>query len=221
MKDYHLSRTLFTTADLEVRSYIVLPRLINTSNPEKMDVINLSVVANPCLIIKNTKNSFNNKGASTEKGYRNFYTMNIRNHHMTRRFFARVLNWFENPNMQDLFYVTDIGELEFNYDYKDLKASVPLTKYTESALEARPTILTKYGNREEGVAFCINSTENECILSWREFEAFADIVMSFDFISEALLLMNSFKLSCELQRVSTPEQERIERRLSAKNPFAR
>ena len=57
MKDYHMSRTLFTAADLEVRSYIVLPRLINTSNPEKIDVINLSVIANPCLIIKNTKKS--------------------------------------------------------------------------------------------------------------------------------------------------------------------
>lgn len=220
MKDYHLNRLLFSTNDLEVKSFIVLPRLVNTSSSGNADIVNLSVVANPVLIIK-TKKAFNTKGTPNEKGFKTSYTMNIRNHHMTRRFFAKVLNWFENPNMQDLFYVTDTGELEFNYDYRELKATIPLTKYSESAMEARPTIINNYGNREEGVALCINSDENECLLPWRDFEALADIVLSFDFVGEAVLLTNAFKLSCELQRVSTPEQERMERRLSVKNPFAR
>jgi hypothetical protein len=205
-----------STNTLAVKSFAVLPKLINTTKLENTDSVNLSVLINPCLIINYTGNSateFNSKR----------YTMTTKNRRVTQRFFSSVLEWFESPDMQDLFYYTQDGNLEFNYDYKELQAMTANTKQNEYVLSARPTIVENNLGRSEGIALCINMTENQCYLTWSEFEILADIVLNFDFDLEGILLMNSFKLGCQLKRVVTTEQERINKKLEygSKDPFGR
>lgn len=216
LEENKLTRLLFYTKDIEVKSFAVLPKIMkNSSYQGNTNGLNLSVLSNCYLIISRT-------GSAGSKDYKSkMYTMSLKNRRITQRFFSSILSWMEDPAYETMYYYNEDQLLEFNLDYKDFEVKTPSTKHSDYMLEARPTIYEDRLGRYEGVAISFNRHENEVILPWGDFVILADIVLNFNFEVEALLLFNSFIMSCQLDRVTTPEQERLGRRIDrgSKDPF--
>lgn len=210
-----LTRLLFYTNQLEVKSFTSLPKLMKSDYYQKYGGdVNLSVISNCYLIIRYTGNPENKDFKSK------MYTMSLKNRRNTQRFFASILNWLEDSAYENMFYYND-DALEFNLDYKDFELTTPSSKHSEYRMQARPIVYEDNMGRREGVALTFNLQENTAFMSWEDFVVLADIVLNFNFEVESLLLMNSFMTSCKLDRITTPNEEKINRRIErgSKDPF--
>ena len=206
MIEFKCSRSLFYTNNLDVRSFMPAPMLVH--NGTSREDLNFSVVSNVYLIFKyTTGNRFDTSYDQSRK-----YTMSVNNFRKTRRCFATAVRWFEDPSYGNLFYYAGEDErLELNIEMKDVNAVATLSKRNNYAMEIRPVVIEDNMGRREGVALSINRTENTVFLDWEDFIVLADIVLSFDFRDEALLLLNSYRFACEYDNITTPQGMRTAR----------
>lgn len=215
MIDAKLNRLIYYNNNIEVKSFTVLPKLMRTDHRQSDSNINLSIIMNCCLIISYAGNNGSNDYKSK------MYSMTLKNRRATQRFFSKVLSWLEDASYADMFYYNTDNSIEFNLDYRDLIARLPQSKNNNYSLEARPVVYEDNMGRREGISLTFNQYENTVSISWEDFSVLADIVLNFDFEAEALLLMQSFMIGCQLDRLTTPDEERINRRIErgSKDPF--
>lgn len=212
MTDIRLSRNLFSTDVMDVKSFLFMPKIMKPESAFTASV-NLSVILNCCLIIQYTggNRSYN----SDEVDFKSrMYTMTWKNRRITQRFFSSALEWFEDSKYSNMFFYTEDGELQINMDYSKTALVTDKSRYNDKSLAVRPTIVDDYLGRREGVLFSVNTSENTFNISWEDFIVLADIALTFDFEREALLLMQSFSTAHSLDRYTTPAEERMARKLN-------
>ena len=103
-------------------------------------------------------------------------------------FFQETLEWFYNPNMQDLFYLNEENGLEFNYDYKNLKNTVAFGTQTRQLMSAMPTKIDTSGGASEGIYLVVNKEQYHCTLTLKELKRINNVIQKFNFQNEAILL---------------------------------
>ena len=215
---YKLTRSLFTSRNLEVVSFLPTPTLLYQPTQTNRDDLNLSVVVNLSLIIRYTSGNSDRYDLDRSKRF----VMSYRNWSATRKCFSSALKWFEDEAYNDIFYYTANGNLEFNLDRQGTRSVVELSKTSQYAMEIRPTVIENNLGRHEGISITINHKENTAFLDWQEFVLLADMVLNFNFESEALLLMQSYNFGSSMGNLMTPAEMRQARNIrsgSKPTPF--
>jgi hypothetical protein len=82
------------------------------------------------------------------------------NHYKTLKFFNKIIGWFQDTNMKDLFLTDNDNKLVFNYDYKDLNASVVSSFSDNHMMRAMPDIIEYDGQQYEGIKLYIDKLES-------------------------------------------------------------
>lgn len=209
MAEKVLTRTLFSTSNCKVMSYLHMP--YETYYVSSITGrINVSLNAHPMLFITYEDSEFS-KGRS--------FTMTPKNRVRVMKFFNKVKDWYEDPNMSNMFYFTEDDKLLFNHDYDNLEASVFSGKKFNQTMKASPAVITNDdGENVEAVALTINTSESTAYIQWSDYESLVDILSRFDFDRESEYLCMLYEMCRQEKQFKTNEQARIERQLNAFPP---
>ena len=104
------------------------------------------------------------------------------------KFFNKIVSWFYDESMRDLFLKNEDGKLIFNGDYKDIHAYVEAGFSTVDRMKALPAAIDTENESIEGIYLMINNTENIVVLTLKEVEILLDILTQFSF-RETMLTM--------------------------------
>jgi hypothetical protein len=147
------------------------------------------------------------------------FTMTPKNRVRVMKFFNKVKDWYEDPNMSNMFYFTEDDKLLFNHDYDNLEASVFSGKKFNQTMKASPAVITNDdGETVEAVALTINTSESTAYIPWSDYESLVDILSRFDFDRESEYLCMLYEMCRQEKQFKTNEQVRIERQLNAFPP---
>lgn len=104
------------------------------------------------------------------------------------RNFETAVMWFYDKDKRDMFYIDEMGILQFNYDYSNV--SVLISSPDGEHIELRPTVdYTGIERGNEGIAMYINTTDTQTVMKREELEAIYVLLKEFSFQAESTLLL--------------------------------
>lgn len=182
---YSFSRQLFRIRNLRLSSYMRIP-LVRLSNGT-----HFAMSCYPMLILEYDDASIRDMPFA-QRSRECSFRINMRNQYRCVRFFANAINWFNDPEYQDLFLIDEeTGRRLINMDYRALRELIPPTRYDTQGLLVVPAVVTiENSPTMEGVALSINNTKYTVMLTYDELIEIAGAVNFFSFQDEANLLIN-------------------------------
>lgn len=111
------------------------------------------------------------------------------------KFFNKIVSWFYDESMRDLFLKNEDGKLIFNGDYKDVYAYVESGFSTVDRMKAIPAAIDTENESIEGIYLMINTTENIVVLTVKEVEILLDILTQFSFRETMLTMLLAIEIA--------------------------
>ena len=164
-----ICRTLATINNLKIQSYMPTPSIISNATGTT-----IYIEANCTLSLICT----NSNGRSFQD---RTYRVNTRNYLAVCRFFHHI----EKGS----------GQLVFNMEYQHVAEILrPVNQFSNGFLRAIPAVYNseRFGYKREGCLLYLNQSENQIMLDDYDVEAVIQILDSFSFQHETVLLMNCF-----------------------------
>ena len=179
-----ICRTLATINNLKIQSYMPTPSIISNATGTT-----IYVEANCTLSLICT----NSNGRSFQD---RTYRVNTRNYLAVCRFFHHIYDWFTDDKWEGLFYIEKgSGQLVFNMEYQHVAEILrPVNQFSNGFLRAIPAVYNseRFGYKREGCLLYLNQSENQIMLDDYDVEAVIQILDSFSFQHETVLLMSCF-----------------------------
>lgn len=131
-----------------------------------------------------------------------YYKITPKNLYRTIKFFNRVVSWFYDKELQDLYLNGENNELIFNADYNRLKVVTDYDPNNLTAMKAIPAVISYDNGKEyEGIYLYINKTDYVIPLPLFEIEALLGILSHFSFEAKMNELINSFMIALQTQSI--------------------
>lgn len=179
-KEVSISRPIYASKKLGIDLFLYVPS--GEYSISKTGSIGMRLKINPLLMLR--LNNVYGKGTSNQTAN---FRISPRNIYRIVLFFDTVLHWFTDPNMKDLFMLTDDNLLVFNNDYNSLSLLTEKDQFESGMLKAVPAIIDYGESRYEGISLFINTTENIVQLTVTEVKNIYGILKSFSFAEEVNL----------------------------------
>ena len=180
-----LKREIYKSKAMNIYSTLKVekPKEIKSGNNSNISVANM-----PLLIISP---QFNLEGYDKSRSLFVFESI----FDDIRDFFKEALDWFTNPDMQDLFYLDEGNELQFNYDYKELKTTLRVGTFTIQNAIIRPVRIVFNNGISEGINLTVNNEVNTISITLKELRKICKILDGFNFQSEWLILQKTLDMA--------------------------
>lgn len=191
MKEIKWRRSVYMSSKISIDSFIYIPIMTYIGDINDNSFV---LPARPGLYF-----NFNSKNSRE----RFVFKITPQNHYKTLKFFNKIIGWFQDTNMKDLFLTDNDNKLVFNYDYKDLNASVVSSFSDNHMMRAMPDIIEYDGQQYEGIKLYIDKLESMVLLTYDEVETIFGIIKEFDFQSELLLAYTSLDFANRYKRVTS------------------
>lgn len=182
MSNESIKRTLFSNQRISIDFFMYMPTMLK----QKSGFINS---VNPILMIR----WLNKKSPVSTYGSNTFYKVTPKNLYRTILFFDKIISWFSDPSMKDLFLINESGDLVFNADYLKVKAVVGNPQYDQCVMKAIPTVVEFNAKKYEGIYLYINKVEQSVPLIVNEIEVIYDLLKTFSFQEEIVLNLMSYQ----------------------------
>ena len=197
MEQISLTKSLFDTYRINLSAYMLLPDVTKSTSKNTF-----GINANPVLYMRY-------KGRKEENVNWNdsAYKINPKNLYRTIKFFNRIVSWFYDEDLKDLFLMGEKNELIFNSDYNKLSIITDRNLKNNSAMKAVPAVVTSEDGRSyEGIILYINKPEYAIPMTLEEVESILGILAHFSF--EALIsdLLLSFFVAGSMGRITQADQ---------------
>lgn len=197
MDQISLTKSLYDAYKFSLSAYMLLPDVTKSISKNTF-----GITCNPVLY-------FRYKGRKEENVNWNdsAFKVNPKNLYRTIKFFNRIVSWFYDEDLKDLFLMGENNELIFNSDYNKLSVLTDKVPKSNTAMKAIPAVVTsEEGKSYEGIILYINKPEYAIQLTLREVEEILGILSHFSF--EALIsdLLLSFFVAGSMGRITEADQ---------------
>ena len=119
----------------------------------------------------------------------------------------KVIGWFRDESKNDLFFENEEGKLTINTSYKDLVATIYEARRDCEVMTIMPCVIINGDEtREEGVSIFINTVDSMVQLSFRNLIRLYNEIKSFNYATEASLVLESFFYSRVYERIFDRDQ---------------
>lgn len=119
----------------------------------------------------------------------------------------KVIGWFRDESKNDLFFENEEGKLTINTSYKDLVATIYEARRDCKVMTIMPCVIINGDEtREEGVSIFINTVDSMVQLSFRNLIRLYNEIKSFNYATEASLVLESFFYSRVYDRIFDQDQ---------------
>lgn len=182
MSNLALTRTLYSTKSMNIRSFMRLPEVYLAGSTATVSTFPVLFITYQVQVPYENRHDPKPKDTS--------FKINSRNLYRTVKFFRKILSWFEEDQYRDLFIVDEHdGNLIVNMDFKNLRANVEGNRLDAQAMMAVPAVVTNDSVQSEGCVLIINRTNYSIALTDKDVESIYGILSSFSFQQETMLLL--------------------------------
>lgn len=193
MDQISLTKSLFDTYKVSLSAYLILPEVIKGTGNNTY-----AIKSNPVLYLR-----YKGRKDETVDWNQSSYKINPKNLYRTVKFFNRIVSWFYDKDLKDLFVLGENNELIFNSDYNKLMVLTDKDPKSTTAMKAVPAVITQEnGNTYEGIILYINKPEYAIPMTLQEVETLLGILVHFSFEALCSELLIDFFVAGSMGRIT-------------------
>ena len=177
----YIRRTIDTIYPVQLVSNTSLPTVMVRKNKTNADIMEINCMLQ--IVLSSKPTDFRNTSFFIMQKARDEFCDILK----------KVIGWFRDESKNDLFFENEEGKLTINTSYKDLVATIYEARRDCKVMTIMPCVIINGDEtREEGVSIFINTIDSMVQLSFRNLIRLYNEIKSFNYATEASLVLESF-----------------------------
>ena len=177
----YIRRTIDTIYPVQLVSNTSLPTVMVRKNKTNADIMEINCMLQ--IVLSSKPTDFRNTSFFIMQKARDEFCDILK----------KVIGWFRDESKNDLFFENEEGKLTINTSYKDLVATIYEARRDCKVMTIMPCVIINGDEtREEGVSIFINTVDSMVQLSFRNLIRLYNEIKSFNYATEASLVLESF-----------------------------
>lgn len=194
-----VSREIIQLGHIRIRSYLKKPEVLISSS-------SVYRVTSHCTL------QFQYDDRNYQKGVNpsiKTFKANLRNYMSVVTFFRKILDWFQSPSYEGLFFQDkETGQLLVDMEMRHLKEYIGgNSRFDQCAMLAVPAVFQRDSEIREGCVISINDTKYSEILRDIDIETICGFLSNFSFQAETLLLMQAIQNPAFYRKLDSASSE--------------
>ena len=191
----YIRRTIDTIYPVQLVSNTSLPTVMVRKNKTNADIMEINCMLQ--IVLSSKPTDFRNTSFFIMQKARDEFCDILK----------KVIGWFRDESKNDLFFENEEGKLKINTSYKDLVATIYEARRDCKVMTIMPCVIINGDEtREEGVSIFINTVDSMVQLSFRNLIRLYNEIKSFNYATEASLVLESFFYSRVYDRIFDQDQ---------------
>ena len=191
----YIRRTIDTIYPVQLVSNTSLPTVMVRKNKTNADIMEINCMLQ--IVLSSKPADFRNTSFFIMQRARDEFCDILK----------KVIGWFRDESKNDLFFENEEGKLTINTSYKDLVATIYEARRACKVMTTMPCVIINGDEtREEGVSIFINTIDSMVQLSFRNLIRLYNEIKSFNYATEASLVLESFFYSRVYDRIFDQDQ---------------
>ena len=191
----YIRRTIDTIYPVQLVSNTSLPTVMVRKNKTNADIMEINCMLQ--IVLSSKPADFRNTSFFIMQRARDEFCDILK----------KVIGWFRDESKNDLFFENEEGKLTINTSYKDLVATIYEARRDCKVMTIMPCVIINGDEtREEGVSIFINTVDSMVQLSFRNLIRLYNEIKSFNYATEASLVLDSFFYSRVYDRIFDQDQ---------------
>ena len=191
----YIRRTIDTIYPVQLVSNTSLPTVMVRKNKTNADIMEINCMLQ--IVLSSKPADFRNTSFFIMQRARDEFCDILK----------KVIGWFRDESKNDLFFENEEGKLTINTSYKDLVATIYEARRDCKVMTIMPCVIINGDEtREEGVSIFINTVDSMVQLSFRNLIRLYNEIKSFNYATEASLVLESFFCSRVYDRIFDQDQ---------------
>ena len=191
----YIRRTIDTIYPVQLVSNTSLPTVMVRKNKTNADIMEINCMLQ--IVLSSKPADFRNTSFFIMQRARDEFCDILK----------KVIGWFRDESKNDLFFENEEGKLTINTSYKDLVATIYEARRDCKVMTIMPCVIINGDEtREEGVSIFINTVDSMVQLSFRNLIRLYNEIKSFNYATEASLVLESFFYSRVYDRIFDQDQ---------------
>ena len=191
----YIRRTIDTIYPVQLVSNTSLPTVMVRKNKTNADIMEINCMLQ--IVLSSKPTDFRNTSFFIMQKARDEFCDILK----------KVIGWFRDESKNDLFFENEEGKLTINKSYKDLVATIYEARRDCKVMTIMPCVIINGDEtREEGVSIFINTVDSMVQLSFRNLIRLYNEIKSFNYATEASLVLESFFYSRVYDRIFDQDQ---------------
>ena len=191
----YIRRTIDTIYPVQLVSNTSLPTVMVRKNKTNADIMEINCMLQ--IVLSSKPTDFRNTSFFIMQKARDEFCDILK----------KVIGWFRDESKNDLFFENEEGKLTINTSYKDLVATIYEARRDCEVMTIMPCVIINGDEtREEGVSIFINTVDSMVQLSFRNLIRLYNEIKSFNYATEASLVLESFFYSRVYDRIFDQDQ---------------
>ena len=191
----YIRRTIDTIYPVQLVSNTSLPTVMVRKNKTNADIMEINCMLQ--IVLSSKPTDFRNTSFFIMQKARDEFCDILK----------KVIGWFRDESKNDLFFENEEGKLTINTSYKDLVATIYEARRDCKVMTIMPCVIINGDEtREEGVSIFINTVDSMVQLSFRNLIRLYNEIRSFNYATEASLVLESFFYSRVYDRIFDQDQ---------------